>query len=127
MNKFLPTLITALALPIAVNAEDQTFEIWEESHFKIYPFECVEDGTTPEYTRCIMEDLLKNDWNLKQELKDEKLLTDWRKARSNICYYYANKQFGKGTVKTLMQISCEMRLNSEVKRYCITGEDKQCG
>ena len=34
MNKFLLTLITALALPIAVNAEDQTFEIWEESHFK---------------------------------------------------------------------------------------------
>ena len=74
-----------------------------------------------------MEDLLKSDWDLKQELKDKKLWTDWRKARSNMCYYYTNKQFGNGTVKTLMQISCEMRLNSEVKRYCITGEDKQCG
>ena len=34
---------------------------------------------------------------------------------------------GRVQVKTLMLISCEMRLKSEVKRYCITGEDKQCG
>ncbi len=37
------------------------------------------------------------------------------------------KHFGQGTVKPLMVISCEMRLNTEATRYCINGEDKQCG
>ena len=37
------------------------------------------------------------------------------------------KHFGQGTVKPLMVISCEIRLNTEATRYCINGEDKQCG
>ena len=87
----------------------------------------VEDGATPEYTRCEVERLLKSDWELRKELNDDKLWEEWRKARSGICYYYQNKFFGQGTVKPLMSIACQQRLNSESKRYCITGEDKQCG
>ena len=127
MKRLLIPLLAALALPTFVNAEDQTFESWKESHFENYPFECVEDGSTPEYTRCEVERLLKSDWELKKELNDDVLWEQWRKARGRICYHYQNKFFGQGTVKPLMSTACQQRLNSEVKRYCITGEDKQCG
>ena len=110
-----------------MNSEDQTFESWKESHFENYPFKCVPTGSTPEYTRCASEDLLKSDWELKKELNNDELWEQWRKARGGVCYHYQNKFFGQGTVKPLMTISCEQRLNSEIKRYCITGEDKQCG
>ena len=126
-KRFLLALLASLTFPNVVNAEDQTFEIWKESHFENYPFECVEDGVTPEYTRCAVEKLLKSDWELKKELNNDELWEQWRKARGGICYHYQNKFFGQGTVKPLMTIRCEMRLNSEVERYCITGEDKQCG
>ena len=127
MKRLLLPLLAALALPTAVIADDHSFESWKESHFKNYPFECVPTGSTPEYTRCASEDLLKSDWELKKELNNDKLWEQWRKARGGICYHYQNKFFGQGTVKPLMTISCEQRLNSEIKRYCITGEDKQCG
>ena len=127
MKHLLLPLLAALALPTAVIAEDQTFESWKESHFKNYPFECVPTGATPEYTRCASEDLLKSDWELKKELNNDKLWEQWRKVRGKVCYHYQNKFFGQGTVEPLMTISCEQRLNSEIKRYCITGEDKQCG
>ena len=32
---------------------------WKDSYFANYPFECIRDGATPEYTRCASEDLLK--------------------------------------------------------------------
>jgi len=120
------TLSTSI-VPIKVVAEDQDFESWKESHFENYPFKCVEDGATPEYTRCEVERLLKSDWELKKELNNDELWEEWRKARGGICYHYQNKFFGQGTVKPLMSIACQQRLNNESKRYCITGEDKQCG
>ena len=127
MKRLLLPLLAALALPNGVNAGDHTFESWKESYFENYPFECVPTGSTPEYTRCASEDLLKSDWELKKELNNDELWDLWRKARGGVCYHYQNKFFGQGTVKPLMTISCEQRLNSEIKRYCITGEDKQCG
>ena len=127
MKRLLLPLLAALALPTAVIADDQDFERWKESHFENYPFECVPTGSTPEYTRCASEDLLKSDWELKKELNNDELWEQWRKVRRSVCYHYQNKFFGQGTVKSLMTISCEQRLNSEIKRYCITGEDKQCG
>ncbi len=127
MKRLLLPLLAAIALPASVNSESQDFERWKESHFENYPFECVEDGKTQEYTRCAMESLLKSDWKLKKELNNDKLWEQWRKARGGVCYHYQNKSFGQGTVKPLMTISCQMRLNDEVKRYCITGKDKQCG
>ena len=112
---------------IPIIAEEQNFESWKELHFKNHPFECVPDGVTQEYTRCYAEKLLKEDWELKKELNDDKLWDSWRKVRGQVCYHFKDKQFGQGTVKPLMTISCEMRLNSEVKKYCINGEDKTCG
>ena len=87
-------IVINLLLPFntsQLKADDHSFESWKESYFENYPFECVEDGSTPEYTRCKVERLLKSDWELKKELNDDKLWEKWRKARSEICYYYQNK------------------------------------
>ena len=127
MKRLLFALLAVIAFPNSVNAEYQTFESWKENHFENYPFECVENGVTPEFTRCEAERLLKSDWELKKELNNDELWEQWKKARRGICYHYQNKFFGQGTAKPLMLIACQKRLNSEAERYCITGEDKQCG
>ena len=103
------------------------FESWNKKQFENYPFECVEDGATPEYTRCYAEKLNKYDWELRKEFNDDELWKEWRNVRGKVCYHYKNKHFGQGTIKPLMTLSCEMRLNTEVKRYCLNGEDKKCG
>ena len=108
-------------------ADNHTFETWKNDQLKNYPFKCVPTGATQEYTRCTAEDLLRQDWDLRKEFKDDELWNDWRKARGQVCYYFQNKRYGQGTVKPLMTLSCQMRLNSEMKRSCITGEDKKCG
>ena len=95
MKYLLLSLLAAVALPIEVNAEDKNFERWKESYFENYPFECVEAGSTPEYTRCELERLLKSDWELKKELNNDQLWEEWRKARGRICYHYQNKFFGQ--------------------------------
>ena len=120
-------LILFIGLTNSTKADDHTFESWNDKQFENYPFECIEDGSTPEYTRCLAEKLNKNDWDLRKKLNDDKLWNEWRDARGKICYHFKNQHFGTGTVKPLMTLSCEMRLNSEAKRYCINGEDKQCG
>ena len=120
-------LILFIGLTNSTKADDHTFESWNDKQFENYPFECIEDGSTPEYTRCLAEKLNKNDWDLRKKLNDDKLWNEWRDARGKICYHFKNEHFGTGTVKPLMTLSCEMRLNSEAKRYCINGEDKQCG
>ena len=35
----------------------------------------------------------------------------------------SKKFFAQGIVVPLMSIACQQRLNSEIKRYCMTGED----
>ena len=116
-----------ISIQTSLSAHDHTFESWKNDQLRNYPFECVPTGATQEYTRCSAEDLLKQDWSLRKELNDDELWNDWRKARGKICYHFQDKRFGQGTVKPLMILSCQMRLNSEVERYCITGEDKKCG
>jgi uncharacterized protein YecT (DUF1311 family) len=121
----IPLLLVFSQIPL--KAHDHTFESWNAKQWEDYPFECVETGATPEYTRCYAEKANKRDWDLRQELNDDKLWKDWMSARRRICHHYKSKHFGQGTVKPLMVISCEMRLNSEAKRFCLSGEDKQCG
>ena len=123
---FLVTLFIGF-FQINLKAHDHTFESWNSKQWEQYPFECVEDGVTPEYTRCLAERLNKMDWELRKELNNDQLWKDWMKARAKICYRFKTKHFGQGTVKPLMIISCEMRLNNEAERFCITGEDKKCG
>ena len=57
-------------LNIPLEADDHSFEDWNKKQFENYPFECVEDGATPEYTRCYAEKLNKYDWDLRKELND---------------------------------------------------------
>ena len=123
---FVITLSTSM-MNQALIADDHSFESWNDKQFKNYPFECVEDGATPEYTRCFAEKLNKYDWKLRKELNDDKLWNQWRDVRGKVCYHYKNKHFGQGTIKPLMTLSCEMRLNTEVKRFCLSGKDKKCG
>ena len=123
---FLVTLFFGL-FQISLKAHNHTFESWNSKQWEDYPFECVEDGVTPEYTRCLAEGLNKMDWELRKELNNDQLWKDWMGARAKICYHFKTKHFGQGTVKPLMIISCEMRLNTEAERFCITGEDKKCG
>tara|TARA_B100000401_G_C52631581_1_gene636287 strand:- start:79 stop:492 length:414 start_codon:yes stop_codon:yes gene_type:complete len=111
----------------ALIADDHSFESWNDKQFENNPFDCVEDGATPEYTRCFAEKLNKYDWELRKELNDDKLWNEWRDVRGKVCYHYKTKHFGQGTIKPLMTLSCEMRLNTEVKRFCLSGEDKKCG
>ena len=66
MKRLLLPLLAVIALPTPLIANDDSFENWKESYFENYPFECVEDGKTQEYTRCAMESLLKSDWELKR-------------------------------------------------------------
>ena len=54
-------------------ADDHSFQSWNEKQFENYPFACVEDGATPEYTRCYAEKLNKYDWELRKELNNDKL------------------------------------------------------
>ena len=46
------------------------------------------------------------------------------KSRAKICYHIKTEHFGQGTVKPLMITSCEMRLDNEAQRFCVTGKDK---
>ena len=39
---------------------------------------------------------------------------------------YSGKQFEGGSIRPMMQNGCNLRLNSEAKRFCLTG-DPQCG
>ena len=55
----------------SVFADDHSFETWNNKQFENYPFECVEDGSTPEYTRCYAEKLNKYDWELRKDRRDE--------------------------------------------------------
>ena len=112
-------------ITLYAKADDHNFKSWNDKQFKDFPFECVEDGVTQEYTRCYAEKLNKYDWELKKELNDDKSWKLWRKARWNICYHYKTRHFGQGTIKPLMTLTCEMRLNSEVKRFCLSVEDKR--
>ena len=108
-------LLAVLALPTAVHAEDQRF------------IPCKEDGTTIEYTQCEFDRLSEEDWELKKEFNNDELWKKWKDARDGVCEHYSMKQFKYGTIRPLMQYACERRLNSEMKRFCLSGEDKQCG
>ena len=126
MKSFFLTSLFFVFIPF-IKADDHNFESWNKKQFENNPFECVQDGKTQEYTRCYAEKLNRYDWELRKEFNNDKLWNDWREVRGKVCYHYKNKHFGQGTIKPLMTLSCEMRLNTEVKRFCLSGEDKQFG
>ena len=75
---------------------------------------------------CSSRSLYKNDLELKKEIGDVEVYKKWKIGREAICQYYSGKQFEGGSIRPMMQNGCNLRLNSEAKRYCLTG-DPQCG
>ena len=75
---------------------------------------------------CSSRSLYKNDLKLKQEIEDNVVFEKWISGREAICKYYSGKQFNGGSIRPMMQNGCNLRLNSEAKRFCLTS-DPQCG
>ena len=75
---------------------------------------------------CSNRTLYKNDLELKEEIGDSDVFEKWITGREAICHYYSGKQFKGGSIRPMMQSGCNLRLNSEAKRFCLSG-DPQCG
>ena len=86
------------------------------------------DSAMPQYEMniCSSRSLYKNDLKLKQEIEDNVVFEKWISGREAICKYYSGKQFNGGSIRPMMQNGCNLRLNSEAKRFCLTS-DPQCG
>ena len=83
-------------------------------------------NTQYEMNICSSRKLYKNDSNLKKEIGNEVIFQKWVIGREAICEYYSGKYFEGGSIRPMMQNGCNIRLNSEAKRFCLTG-DPQCG
>jgi hypothetical protein len=91
--KLVITLLFLGLFQAKIKADEHNFESWNNKQFENYPFECVENGSTPEYTRCYAEKLNKYDWELRKELNNDKLWKEWidvrgkvSKGRRYLCY-----------------------------------------
>ena len=88
--------------------------------------DCNSAMTQYEMNICSNRSLYKNDLKLKQEIEDNVVFEKWISGREAICKYYSGKQFNGGSIRPMMQNGCNLRLNSEAKRFCLTS-DPQCG
>lgn len=88
--------------------------------------DCDSAITQYEMNICSSRSLYKNDLKLKQEIEDNVVFEKWISGREAICKYYSGKQFNGGSIRPMMQNGCNLRLNSEAKRFCLTS-DPQCG
>lgn len=87
---------------------------------------CNSANTQYEMNICSSRNLYKNDSDLKKEIGNEVIFQKWVIGREAICEYYSGKYFDVGSIRPMMQNGCNIRLNSEAKRFCLTG-DPQCG
>ena len=87
---------------------------------------CNSANTQYEMNICSSRNLYKNDSDLKKEIGNEVIFQKWVIGREAICEYYSGKYFEGGSIRPMMQNGCNIRLNSEAKRFCLTG-DPQCG
>ncbi len=87
---------------------------------------CNSANTQYEMNICSSRNLYKNDSDLKKEIGNEVIFQKWVIGREAICEYYSGKYFDGGSIRPMMQNGCNIRLNSEAKRFCLTG-DPQCG
>ena len=131
-NKCLIYLMYVFSLFIFLNNASQVIsnELSLEDEineaFKDYPFKCNPEGSTPEIAACSWIELIKNDRALKEELNDEKLFKDWIKSRKKVCNHFQEKFYSGGTIRQITRPGCAIRVNSEIQKYCITG-DPTCG
>ena len=75
---------------------------------------------------CSSRSLYQNDLKLKEEINNDGVFEKWITGREAICQFYSGKQFEGGSIRPMMQNGCNLRLNSEAKRFCLAG-DLQCG
>ena len=87
---------------------------------------CNSANTQYEMNICSSRNLYNNDSDLKKEIGNEVIFQKWVIGREAICEYYSGKYFDGGSIRPMMQNGCNIRLNSEAKRFCLTG-DPQCG
>tara|TARA_Y100000991_G_scaffold194593_1_gene163321 strand:- start:251 stop:550 length:300 start_codon:yes stop_codon:yes gene_type:complete len=87
---------------------------------------CNSANTQYEMNICSSRNLYKNDSDLKKEIGNDDIFQKWLTGREAICEYYSGKNFEGGSIRPMMQNGCNIRLNSEAKRFCLTG-DPQCG
>ena len=87
---------------------------------------CNSANTQYEMNICSSRNLYKNDSDFKKEIGNEVIFQKWVIGREAICEYYSGKYFDGGSIRPMMQNGCNIRLNSEAKRFCLTG-DPQCG
>lgn len=87
---------------------------------------CNSANTQYEMNICSSRNLYKNDSDLKKEIGNDDIFQKWLTGREAICEYYSGKIFEGGSIRPMMQNGCNIRLNSEAKRFCLTG-DPQCG
>ena len=88
--------------------------------------DCESAMTQYEMNICSSRSLYQNDLKLKEEVGDNEVVEKWIIGREAICQFYSGKQFEGGSIRPMMQNGCNLRLNSEAKRFCLTG-DPQCG
>ena len=109
-----------------VQANEISLEEEIKEAFENYPFKCNPEGSTPEMAACIWIDLIKSDRALRRELDDLDTFKGWVKFRDKVCNHFQNKLYANGTIKQMTRPGCAIRVNSEIQKYCITG-DPSCG
>mgnify|MGYP001167940925 CR=1 FL=1 len=90
-------------------------------------YKCKEDGSDNQMAQCLYDKLNKEDEALRTEFNNDELWKKWRDAREGVCHHIKERQFRGGSIRPLMKASCELRLNSEMQKFCLNGEDKTCG
>ena len=116
MKRFL-LLLSTLALPTAVNADDPN----------VITIKCNEYGSMHEMAQCLYDELNKEDEALRTEFNNDELWKLWLKARRGVCNHIKERQFRAGSIRPVMKATCELRLNSEMQKFCVTAKDKECG
>ncbi len=112
--------------PIQLKASELSLEEEIKKAFENYPFECDQNGSTPEIAACVWIDLIKSDRKLRKEINNLELYTRWTKARNELCNYFQEKLYSGGTIRQITRPGCALRVNNEVQKYCLTG-DPTCG
>ena len=111
-------------LPIHTNELSLEDEIKEA--FEDYPFECNQEGSTPEIAACVWIDLIKSDRALRKEINNPRLYKEWISVRNKMCNFFQDKLYAGGTISQITRPGCALRVNDEIQKYCLTG-DPTCG
>ncbi len=116
--------LTNTSLPL--HSQELSLEEEIKKAFEDYPFKCNLEGSTPEIAACVWIDLIKSDRALRKELNNPELYKKWISARNKMCNFFQDKLYSGGTIRQITRPGCALRVNKEVQKYCLTG-DQTCG